>query len=82
MLPREREILKAIRALSRESDKVTLKVISGKTHIPKSEVEYFCGRLVENGYIVGHRLHGYALTEKAMNLLEQMAIISRQIEER
>lgn len=90
MLPREREIIKAIKELKRESLPANIKAISQKRRIPKSEVQYFCGRLEEQDYIErleewrpitgdprrGYRviLQGYKLTPKGEELLTHLAL--------
>ena len=70
MLPRAREIIKAIAELSKEATPVTIKAISRKTRIPRSEVQYFLGRLEDGDYIErveertrmnGDPFHGYRL---------------------
>ena len=94
MLPREREIIRAIKELNKEAVQSTPKAISQKTRIPKSEVQYFCERL-EKGYFIegveervpvtgdprhGYRvtLQGYKLLPKAEELLTHLASFSER----
>lgn len=78
MLPREREIIKAIKELNKEAVQATTKAISQKTRIPKSEVQYFCERLESGDYIesveervpvTGDPRHGYRVTLQGYKLL-------------
>lgn len=79
MLPRERQIIQAIKELNKASISANIiKAISQKTRIPKSEVQYFCARL-EKGYFIegvegrtpvtGDPKHGYRVTLQGYKLL-------------
>ena len=73
VLLREREVLKAIQELRKESTPTTALAISRRMHVSKEYVGYLCNRLGDDDYINGHPLRGYELTTRGEEFLQELA---------
>lgn len=66
LISRERECLKAIKGINEGGDplkKATRVAISRRMNVSTEYVEYLCKRLEDRGFITGHPMRGYELTE-------------------
>lgn len=72
LLSRERECLRAIKQIKEggQLKKATRVAISRRLNVSTEYVEYLCKRLEDRGFIVGHPMQGYELTEDGEAVFE------------
>jgi len=72
LLDRERECLRAIKGIKEggQLKKATRVAISRRMKVSTEYVEYLCNRMEEKGFITGHPLQGYELTEDGEAVFE------------
>lgn len=67
LLSRERECLRAIKAITEGGEfskkRATRVAISRRMNVSTEYVGYLCKRLEDSGFITGHPMRGYQLTE-------------------
>ena len=71
LLARERECLRAIQQLNKgPKNRASRVAISRRMKVSTEYVEVLCKRLEDSGFIVGHPLQGYELTEDGEAVFE------------
>ena len=74
LLSRERECLRAIKAITEGGEfskkRATRVAISRRMKVSTEYIEYLCRRLEDRGFITGHPMRGYQLTEDGEAVFE------------